>query len=280
MDIHRPNSAPHQSLVHTSTALTLRRAASRPVRALKVSAYRPGPVFSSSALSVRPAPPTCRLFSASLSRFVALPPSSASSRSARAGSVPRIRSSPPGVPSPSRSRSSSSRLKGIPRPASLLRADRCRGQRNSRMGPCTRPRRSLPLAFTQILLYRQSTPPSPFSSPLRFRSARIRVRALLTDHGISFVRSCSATLPRCLPPPHCPYSPQTNRKAERFIQTALREWAYSTHWRNSANKMALSLPIDNYKRERPHGCLNYQPPISGTLFFLICDCLPEHRVAQ
>jgi transposase InsO family protein len=52
-------------------------------------------------------------------------------------------------------------------------------------------------------------------------------------------------------------------KAERFIQTALRQWAYSTHWRDS-DERNRSLPpwIDYYNRGRPHGGLNYQPPIS------------------
>ncbi len=60
-----------------------------------------------------------------------------------------------------------------------------------------------------------------------------------------------------------PYSPQTNGKAERFIQTALREWAYATHWPDSDQRnLALAPWTDYYNRERPHGSLHYQPPIS------------------
>ena len=60
-----------------------------------------------------------------------------------------------------------------------------------------------------------------------------------------------------------PYTPRTNGKAERFIQTALREWAYATHWRDSTERNLALLPWnDYYNHHRPHGSLNYQPPIS------------------
>ena len=62
---------------------------------------------------------------------------------------------------------------------------------------------------------------------------------------------------------HPPYTPRTNGKAERFIQTALREWAYSQHWSNSEQRDAHLQPwTDYYNGERPHGSLNYKPPIS------------------
>jgi transposase InsO family protein len=60
-----------------------------------------------------------------------------------------------------------------------------------------------------------------------------------------------------------PYTPRTNGKAERFIQTALREWAYAQHWSDSEQRDAHLQPwTDYYNRERPHGSLNYKPPIS------------------
>ncbi len=57
---------------------------------------------------------------------------------------------------------------------------------------------------------------------------------------------------------------RTNGKAERFIQTALREWAYAKHWTRLRAKRRSTLQpwIDYYNRERPHGSLNYKPPIS------------------
>jgi len=60
-----------------------------------------------------------------------------------------------------------------------------------------------------------------------------------------------------------PYTPKTNGKAERFIQTALREWAYATAYASS-NQRADELPvwIHRYNWHRPHGGIKYQTPIS------------------
>ena len=60
-----------------------------------------------------------------------------------------------------------------------------------------------------------------------------------------------------------PYTPRTNGNAERFIQTALREWARAKHWASSEERDASLKPwTDYYKLQRPHGSLNYKPPIS------------------
>jgi hypothetical protein len=60
-----------------------------------------------------------------------------------------------------------------------------------------------------------------------------------------------------------PYTPKTNGKAERFIQTALREWAYARAYRTS-DQRAAELPIwtHQYNWHRPHGSLKSNPPIS------------------
>ncbi|HVT29834.1 MAG TPA: IS481 family transposase, partial [Lacipirellulaceae bacterium] len=60
-----------------------------------------------------------------------------------------------------------------------------------------------------------------------------------------------------------PYTPKTNGKAERFIQTALREWAYAQAYPTS-NHRAKELPIwsHRYNWHRPHGGIKYQTPIS------------------
>ena len=60
-----------------------------------------------------------------------------------------------------------------------------------------------------------------------------------------------------------PYTPKTNGKAERFIQTALREWAYARAYRNSKQR-ARQLPnwMHRYNWHRPHGSLNDKTPIS------------------
>ncbi len=63
------------------------------------------------------------------------------------------------------------------------------------------------------------------------------------------------------------YRPRTNGKAERFIQTLLREWAYARSYRSSsararARARALSGYLRWYNRRRPHSSLGARPPIS------------------
>ncbi|WP_367886156.1 integrase core domain-containing protein [Pseudogemmatithrix spongiicola] len=75
------------------------------------------------------------------------------------------------------------------------------------------------------------------------------VQAALAAHGIRHLRTK-------------PYRPQTNGKAERFIQTALRRWAYKKPYRTSAHRNA-ALPdfLDCYNVERPHRSLGRVPPL-------------------
>ena len=58
-----------------------------------------------------------------------------------------------------------------------------------------------------------------------------------------------------------PYTPKTNGKAERFIQTLLPEWAYAIPFRSS-DARALELPrwLAWYNRQRPHGSLGRRTP--------------------
>ena len=60
-----------------------------------------------------------------------------------------------------------------------------------------------------------------------------------------------------------PYTPRTNGKAERFIQTALREWAYATAY-DTSRQRAADLPywIHRYNWHRPHASIGSVPPIS------------------
>jgi transposase len=60
-----------------------------------------------------------------------------------------------------------------------------------------------------------------------------------------------------------PYTPRTNGKAERFIQTALREWAYARAYHNSDQRSAeLFHWLHRYNWHRPHGSLKANTPIS------------------
>jgi transposase InsO family protein len=60
-----------------------------------------------------------------------------------------------------------------------------------------------------------------------------------------------------------PYTPRTNGKAERFIQTALREWAYAKAYPTS-DRRTQELPVwlHQYNSHRLHGGINSQTPIS------------------
>ena len=60
-----------------------------------------------------------------------------------------------------------------------------------------------------------------------------------------------------------PYTSKTNSKAERFIQTALREWAYAQAYPTS-DQRAAELPtwLHRYNWHRPHGGIKSQTPIS------------------
>ena len=94
----------------------------------------------------------------------------------------------------------------------------------------------------------------------------IRVRQVMTDNGSAFRSKVFATACRHLKIRHLftkPYTPQTNGKAERFIQSALREWAYAHAYRNSDERTA-QLPrwLHRYNWHRPHSSLAGKPPIS------------------
>jgi hypothetical protein len=60
-----------------------------------------------------------------------------------------------------------------------------------------------------------------------------------------------------------PYTPHTNGKAERFIQTSLREWAYVQPYETSAEREAAMQPwINDYNSIRPHSALGGQAPLT------------------
>jgi len=60
-----------------------------------------------------------------------------------------------------------------------------------------------------------------------------------------------------------PYTPKTNGKAERFIQTSLREWAYARAYQSSAERGQAMQPwITNYNHARPHSALGGRTPLA------------------
>jgi len=94
----------------------------------------------------------------------------------------------------------------------------------------------------------------------------VRVRRVLTDNGSAFRSKAFARACRRLRIKHSftrPYRPQTNGKAERFIQSALREWAYGIAYHHSAERAAmLERWTHHYNWHRPHQGIGGLAPIS------------------
>jgi transposase InsO family protein len=92
----------------------------------------------------------------------------------------------------------------------------------------------------------------------------IRVQRLMTDNGNGYRSYAHAAVCRRLGIRHLftqPYRPKTNGKAERFIQTLLREWAYAAAYpTSSARRRALPAFINRYNTIRPHKALGGIPP--------------------
>jgi transposase InsO family protein len=99
-----------------------------------------------------------------------------------------------------------------------------------------------------------------------YRARGIRVERVMTDNGAAYRSRAFADACRRLQLRHLytrPYTPQTNGKAERFIQTALREWAYAASYATSQQRReALQDWLHHYNHHRPHSALGGQPPMS------------------
>ena len=99
-----------------------------------------------------------------------------------------------------------------------------------------------------------------------YRDLGVRVRCIMTDNAkvfrsLPFTAVCRRWRLRHIFTKI--YTPRTNGKAERFIQTALREWAYGHTYRHSRERRAY-LPewLHRYNWHRPHSAVAGRPPIS------------------
>jgi transposase InsO family protein len=97
-----------------------------------------------------------------------------------------------------------------------------------------------------------------------FAGHGVSVQRVMTDNGSAYVSHLHAAACRELQLRHLrtqPYRPRTNGKAERFIQTLQREWAYGRVFQTSADRSAALQPwLKHYNFTRPHGALSHKPP--------------------
>lgn len=124
------------------------------------------------------------------------------------------------------------------------------------------------LAFSQVMKDETADSAVPFlkAAVAYYASLGVKVARVMTDNGscyrsFAFRDACAA-----LGLKHIrtrPYTPKTNGKAERFIQTALREWAYAQAYPTSDHRAAeLPFWLHRYNWHRPHGGIKSQTPIS------------------
>jgi transposase InsO family protein len=97
----------------------------------------------------------------------------------------------------------------------------------------------------------------------------------MTDNGSCYVSHRFDSACRRLGLHHIrtrPYRPRTNGKAERFIQTLLREWAYRRPYPTSLHRtQRLPKYLTYYNHRRPHAALNRHPPAAR-----LCEQPPEN----
>ena len=124
------------------------------------------------------------------------------------------------------------------------------------------------VAFSQILPDEKKQSAVAFlkAAIAYYQSLGVTVERVMTDNGSCYRSKAFRDACRHLRLKHIrtrPYTPKTNGKAERFIQTALREWAYAQAYPTS-DRRGQELPVwlHRYNWHRPHSGLKSKPPIS------------------
>jgi transposase InsO family protein len=122
------------------------------------------------------------------------------------------------------------------------------------------------LAYVEVLSDEQGVTAAGFvrRASAWFASFGITVERVLSDNGACYRSNALALALNELQIRHLftrPYSPRTNGKAERFIQTLTNRWAYGAIYGSSAEHTA-ALPgwLTYYNFRRPHGSLSHKPP--------------------
>jgi transposase InsO family protein len=121
------------------------------------------------------------------------------------------------------------------------------------------------LAYVEVLPDEKATTAIGFlrRAVAFYRSHGIVVERLMTDNGPAYRSTAHALACRTLGHLRTrPRRPQTNGKAERFIRTMLREWAYAAVYGSSPESAAaLSGWLERYNFRRRHGAIGHRPPI-------------------
>lgn len=124
------------------------------------------------------------------------------------------------------------------------------------------------LAFSQVMKDETAASAVPFlrAAVAYYASLGVKVSRVMSDNGSCYKAFAFRDACAELGLKHIrtkPYTPKTNGKAERFIQTALREWAYAQAYPTSDHRAAeLPFWLHRYNWHRPHGGIKSQTPIS------------------
>jgi transposase InsO family protein len=124
------------------------------------------------------------------------------------------------------------------------------------------------VAFVQVMADQRKESAVTFlqAAVAYYAKLGVRIERVMTDNGScyrskTFRAACARLGLRQIFTR--PYTPKTNGKAERFIQTALREWAYAKAYTHSDGRSAeLPIWLHRYNWHRPHGSLKAKTPIS------------------
>lgn len=124
------------------------------------------------------------------------------------------------------------------------------------------------LAYVEVLPNETATTSTGFleRAVAWFAHHGVTVERVMTDNGAPYVSTIWATWCADHDIRHLrtrPYRPRTNGKAERFIQTMLREWAYAATYQSSKHRAdVLPAWLSYYNNRRPHSALGHKTPAS------------------
>ena len=124
------------------------------------------------------------------------------------------------------------------------------------------------LAFAKIMPSEKKRSATSFlkAALAYYESLGVKIERVMTDNGSCYKSFAFRRLCKRLGLRHIrtrPYTPKTNGKAERFIQTSLREWAYGQAYRHSQERKAqLPYWLHRYNWHRPHAGIDDKTPIS------------------